>query len=52
MKPIHALGIIQALQNVALQKGLFSDVKAVNQVSLAIATLQAALLETSTNENS
>ena len=45
MKTETALKIIQQLQNVAIQKGLFADVAAVNQVSIAIATLQAALSE-------
>jgi hypothetical protein len=45
MQTEQALKIIQQLQDVAIQKGLFANVQTVNQVSTAIATLQAALLE-------
>lgn len=43
MKSVDAIKILQQLQNIALQKGLFADVNSVNQVSIAIATLQTLI---------
>lgn len=50
MKPKEAIKLIEQLQNMAIQKGLFTHVSQVNNVSMAIATLQAALLEKQTAE--
>lgn len=36
----QALAVIQQLQDIAIQKGLFANVAAVNQVSQAIQVLQ------------
>jgi hypothetical protein len=39
----EALAVVQALQNAAIQKGLFADVKAVDKVSEAIQTLSLSI---------
>ena len=45
MTPEQAMKIIKSLQNIAIQKGLFQNVEAVNQVTAAILVMDALATE-------